>query len=55
MKLNKSKVVINCERNINTDFDISDDYKSLEFPYLYFLAGTNIQIVSLMTSNSFPI
>ena len=41
-KLHKSKVVVNAERTQAHDFDISDEVKSLDFPYFYILNGNLI-------------
>lgn len=48
--LNKTKVSINIEKGSNWDFDISDEVQGLDIPYLYFLNGMNIHIVSMLTS-----
>jgi hypothetical protein len=38
-RLNNSKVVINCDKTLPHDFEITDEVSSLDFPYLYFLNG----------------
>ena len=49
-RLKKIKLVVNVDKNINHDFEVSDEVRSLDFPYLYFLYGTKVNIFSLLTS-----
>ena len=49
-KLNKNKATINVERTVGNDWDISDEVQALDFPYLYFINGSSIQIISMLTS-----
>ncbi len=48
--MHKSKVVLHLDKANPHDFDISDEVQSLEFPFLYVLSGTQIQIISVLTS-----
>ena len=52
MKLNKSKISISIEKNSSFDFEVSDEVQSIEFPYIYILQGSQIKIISLLTSKN---
>lgn len=40
MRLNQTKTIISVEKSAIHDFEISDEVRSIDFPYLYFLCGT---------------
>jgi len=48
--MHKSKVVLHLDKTSPHDFDLSDEVQSLEFPFLYVLSGTQIKIISVLTS-----